>query len=249
VAKNLIVNDEIFVPVSKLPGLEGHDSALYRTRVAEVKKRQIKVQLPNNGMSDWIGSGNCQRNVGIMILSVGDLKTETSLLDPLAKSILQYCRLLVRDDSLRAYKVRSKAELEVIWKQDQAAYSHVVIIGHGSKAGIKFSVDDWVAPDVLAASLNVQGAPQKIFVSLCCQTGFAAVGKPLSKAAICSHFLAPFHDVHGAVASQFAQTFLALHLLSGESAGVAFKHARKYVSGSTSFRLWQDGELAQLNFS
>ena len=119
----------------------------------------------------------------------------------------------------------------------------MVIVGHGSPEGIKFSVDEWVKSDVLDAALKVRGAPKIVFVSLCCQTGCKAAGGKLSEMAICSHFIAPFHSVHGAVASQFAQTFLAFHLLVGESAGVAFRHARKYTPGSTSFRLWEKGKL------
>lgn len=57
------------------------------------------------------------------------------------------------------------------------------------------------------------------------------------------HFIGPFHSVHGAVASQLAQTSLAFHLIEGESIGVAFKHAREYTPGSTSFRLWTNGKL------
>lgn len=242
-ATHFAVDDKVFVPASRIPGMEGHPSAFYETRIAEVGIRKVKVHLQAGAISEWIGSGLCQKNVGILIFTIGDLETETGLLDPLAKSVLQYCRLLVPDDYLRAYKVRSLAELKSIWQKEQAAYSHVAIVGHGSPDGIKFSVDGWVKADALDATLKVWGAPKKVFISLCCQTGYKTTGGKLSEMAICSHFIAPFHSVHGAVASQFAQTFLAFHLLEGESIGVAFRHARKYTPGSTSFRLWENGKL------
>lgn len=242
-ATNFAVDEKVFVPASRIPGLEGHSSAFYETRVAEVGVRKLKVQLRGGSVSEWIGAGLCQKNIGIIIFTIGDLETETGLLDPLAKSVLQYCRLLVPDDYLRAYKVRSLAEFTSIWHKEQAAYSHVVLVGHGSPDGIKFSVDEWVNADALDAALKNRGAPKKVFISLCCQTGYKSVGGNISKAAICSHFLAPFHSIHGAVASQFAQTFLAFHLLEGESVGVAFKHAREYTPGSASFRLWENGKL------
>lgn len=242
-ATHFAVDDKVFVPASRVPGMEGHPFAFYETRIAEVGIRKVKVHLQAGATSEWIGSGLCQKNIGILIFTIGDLETETGLLDPLAKSVLQYCRLLVPDDYLRAYKVRSLAELKSIWQKDQAAYSHVVIVGHGSPEGIKFSVDGWVKSDVLDTTLKVWGAPKKVFISLCCQTGYKTAGGKLSEMAICSHFLAPFHSVHGAVASQFAQTFLAFHLLEGESVGVAFRHAREYTPGSTSFRLWENGKL------
>lgn len=242
-ATHFAVDDKVFVPASRVPGMEGHSSAFYETRIAGVGVRKVKVHLQGGATSEWIGSGLCQKNIGILIFTIGDFETEAGLLDPLAKSVLQYCRLLVPDDYLRAYKIRSLAELKNIWQKEQAAYSHVVIVGHGSPDGIKFSVDEWVKADVLDATLKVRGATKKVFISLCCQTGYKAVGGKLSEMAICSHFLAPFHSVHGAVASQFAQTFLAFHLLEGESVGVAFKHAREYTPGSTSFRLWENGKL------
>ncbi|MEW6766075.1 MAG: hypothetical protein AB1344_09865 [Pseudomonadota bacterium] len=242
-ATQFSVDDKVFVPTSRIPGMVGHHSAFYETRIAEVAPRKVKVHLQAGAVSEWIGAGLCQKNIGILIFTIGDLETEIGLLDPLAKSVLQYCRLLVPDDCLRSYKVRSVAELISIWQKEQPAYSHVVFIGHGSPEGIKFSVDGWVNPDMLDSALKVRGAPKKVFISLCCQTGYKAVGGEISEMAICSHFIAPFHSVHGAVASQFAQTFLAFHLLEGETVGVAFKHARKYTPGSTSFRLWESGKL------
>jgi hypothetical protein len=242
-ATQFAVDDKVFVPASRIKGMEGHPFAFYETRISEVGVRKVKVLLQGGATSEWIGAVLCQKNIGILIFTIGDLETETGLLDPLAKSVLQYCRLLVPDDYLRAYKVRSLAELKTIWLKEQAAYSHVIIVGHGSREGIKFSVDEWVKPDVLDSNLKVRGAPKKVFISLCCQTGYKAAGGKLSEMAITSHFLAPFHSVHGAVASQFVQTFLAFHLLEGESVGVAFRHARKYTPGSTSFRLWENGKL------
>jgi hypothetical protein len=37
------------------------------------------------------------RSLGFLVLRVGDLITEATLLDPLAKSVLQYLRLLISD--------------------------------------------------------------------------------------------------------------------------------------------------------
>jgi len=56
----------------------------------------------------------------------------------------------------------------------------VVIIGHGSREGIKFSVDKWVKSDILDATLKVRGAPKKVFISLSCQTGYKTAGGKLS---------------------------------------------------------------------
>lgn len=76
-------------------------------------------------------------------MTLGDLSTEETLLDPLAKSVLQYCRLLVPDDQVKAYKIRSLKELTSIWGKEHALYSHVIFVGHGSCKGFCFSNDGW----------------------------------------------------------------------------------------------------------
>jgi hypothetical protein len=237
------VNDKVFVPSSKFEALTFHPTAFYETRVVAVAGKKMQVNLPQQVISDWIGSSLCHRTIGILICTVGDLETEHTLLDPLTKSVLQFCRLLVDDDSVRHYKVRSLAELRYIWHREQAAYSHVILIGHGAADGIIFHIDRKVGAEALSDATTVRGAPRKTFISLCCKTGFKAFGGTYSKAAICEHFIAPFHSVHGVVASQFCQSFLAYHLLDGETVGVAFRHAREATPGGASFRLWESGNL------
>lgn len=242
-AGRFAVGDRVFVPSSKIPGLDDLASVFWESTVAEVANKKIKVDLRHGETSDWIGTSLCHKNIGVLILTFGDLQSEATLLDPLAKSVLQYCRLLVQDDYLRAYKIRSTKELKKIWSVEQLNYSHVIFIGHGSQQGYMFANNGWVSPEIIEKALKVRGAPRKVFISLCCQTGYADVGKPLSKMAISSHFIAPFHSVHGAVASQFAQTFLAHHLLDGKTTHVAFRHARESTPNGTSFRLWKNGNM------
>lgn len=235
--------ERVFVPASKFDELVGYPTAFYETRVTEVNGKRLRVALPNGATSDWIGSALCHRNVGILILTIGDLETEIPLLDPLAKSVLQFCRLLVDDGSVRHYKVRSVHELRYIWQRDQILFSHIVLIGHGDVDAVIFHVDGRVSPHLLDQATQFRGALQKTFISLCCKTGYRSFGGVFSEATICEHFIAPFHSVHGAIASQFCQSFLAYHLLEGQTVGVAFRHAREATPGSTSFRLWKNGTM------
>jgi hypothetical protein len=242
VAKNLNVGDRVYIPCAHLQGLPEQPSALYRTEVAEVGPRSIRVNLPAGAVSDWIGNGLAHKDVGILIVTIGDYQTELTLLDPLAKSVLQFCRLLVPDDQLRSLKVRSIAEFRRFWGDVQAAFSHVILIAHGRKNGIRFG-DDWINPDELDNVLRVWGASPKLFISLGCQTGYQEFAGALSRQAICGSAIAPFQSVHGAVASQFCQSFLTSHFIEGKSIGVAFKKARTSVVGGASFRLWKSGGL------
>ena len=183
-------------------------------------------------------------SLGLIIVSIGDFETEETLINPLSKSVLQYARLLMPDDILRHVRVRSVPELKTIWNQNQAAYTHVVIIGHGSPKGIKFGVDGWVSAKRLNQEVvRVWGGSKKTIISLCCKTGYKSFCGSVSSYAQCSYFIGPYHSVHGAVASQFCQTFLAHHFLEGKTVVVAFKRSRDSVAGSASFRLWASNQL------
>lgn len=206
-ATSVNVGDRVFVPSSRLPGGERFPFAVKECDVIEVIGRSIRVQLAGGEPSDLIGLSLVHSNVGILILNIRDLETETTLLDPLAKSILQYCRMLVSDSQVRVFKVRSKEELNTIWQMEQITYSHVVICGHGTKDALKFGVDGLVNIDDFIAALRVHGAPSKTFISLCCSTGYKSFGGNLSRKAICNAFIAPMQEVHGAIASQFCQRF------------------------------------------
>jgi hypothetical protein len=243
VARALAVGDAVFVPCSRLDGLSKSGVALYKSEIVEVGRSKVRVRLSDGSSSDWIGASLVHRDVGILVLSVGDFETESTLLNPLAKSVTQFCRLLLPDDQVRAVRVRSLSELRALWQREQAAYSHVVWIGHGSATGINFGVDGWVDAQTLGDALRVRGAPRKVYISLCCKTGYKSFGSALSRTTICSRFVGPFHSVEGAVASQFCQTFLTAHLLEGRTVGVAFNKAGGSVPGGISFRLWTAGRL------
>lgn len=241
-ARNLQINERVFVPVSKLRANLSSPSSFVEKEVLAVEGRSIRVDI-GDAQTELVASSLCHRNIGILLLNIGDLETEMTLLDPLAKSILQFCRLLVSDDFIQGYKIRSLNEIAHLWSRSHAAYSHVILIGHGSQASINFANGGWIETDRFMAVFDVEGVAGKTFVSLCCETGYKAFGGVASAHAVCERFIGPFHSVHGAIASQFVQTFLAYHLLEGETSKVAFRHARACVPGSTSFRLWKNRRL------
>jgi hypothetical protein len=241
VARNLHLGDEVFVPTSLLQGAGDQQSAFYRTTVQEIFGRRARVNVGAN--SEWVASSKCQRNIGLLVINFGDLQSETTLLDPLSKSVTQFCRLLASDDYVRFAKIRSLRELSLIWRRDHGAFSHVIVIGHGNGTGMKLAVDDWCTASQICDVLDVEGVSPKFFINLACQAGYAAFGKEFSEMYACAAFLGAYHSVHGAIASQFVQSFLVFHLLQGETPKVAFRHARDRVPGSTSFRFWRNGVL------
>lgn len=238
------VGDRVYVPCLLVPDLEDQDTALYRTKISSINARSATVEVPRGAVSGPIGVGRLHSDVGILIINIGDFVSEAALLDPLAKSVLQFCRLLVPDDQVIAVKVRSVAELKAFWIKNHRAYTHVILIGHGNRDCIGFGVDGDVNLPTLDDALKDRGAKPKSFISLCCKTGYADFGKTFSRFTICKTFAAPFHSVHGATASQFCQTMLTWMLVEGRTTKVAFRSARNSVPGGVSFRLWQNGELS-----
>lgn len=241
-AKSLKPNDKVYVPCARLE-LTDRPFALYETEVVQVTDRSVVVSLPNGSNSAQIGASLVHKNLGIAIVRIGDFATELTLLDPLAKSMLQYCRLLVTDSAVALVETRSIAELTRWWSGNQAAYSHVLLVGHGRRNGVRFAVDEWVGAEALGGTLSCKATQSKVVLSLCCQTGHAPFGQVMSRTKMCGAFVGPFNAVHGAIGSQFCQTFLAHQLLEGQTTAVAFRNARKSTPGSASFRLWQQGKM------
>lgn len=242
-ARKLTVGDVVFVPWSRVGLDPAGVSALAKATVAEVVGKRIVLNLPGGTQSPPVGASLVHRDAAVLLVRIGDFQTEMSLLDPLAKSLLQYLRLLLPDDSVRLLELRSLAEFDQAWPQHAPAFSHVVLIGHGSQGSVTFGVEGRVSSSDLALHMAVQPVRQWSFLSLCCQTGYAEFAKRFSAEPLCREIVAPFNSVHGAIASQFAQSFFAFHFIEGETASVAFRHARTGTPGAVSFRLWRKEKL------
>jgi len=239
------IGDSIYIPAVKL-GVTGNGRALYHAKVLQRKPdgRSVKVELPEGDSSDWIGTSLCHKNVGIYVVQIGDYETEISLLEPLTKSILHFFRVMFDDDAVRVARVRSRAELSRLWNQDHGAYSHVILIGHGRGDAVQFGVDGWVAAGDIANDFSPSGLSPKVFISLCCQTGRAAFGRPFSMNDACSALIAPFQSVHGAVASLFTQSYFGYHFLEGLGDKSAFNRVRSGLPGGASFKYWERGNAS-----
>lgn len=231
-----------YVPASLLPDGERYPTSLYRTTITAVDKRSAKVRLRDGTDSDWIATSKLHRNVGIVIVSIGDFGTEETLLNPLSKSILQFCRLLLDDSSVTHLKVRAIGELGMWWKLNHGAYSHIIFIGHGAPGSIEFGYGGARTPENFEARVFSIPTDKKTVISLCCETGKAAFSKKFSELKTCRYLIAPFHSIHGAIASQFLQTYMCLQLLHGKSIKVAFNKAAATVPGTDIFRLWEKGQ-------
>jgi hypothetical protein len=238
------IGDKVLVPAARLSGPEAQPFALMERKVLGQTDRSVRVD-DRDGKTVEIASRLVHKSLGILVLRVGDLATERTLLEPLTKSVLQFLRLLVPDHDLRVMELRTLAELDADWAEYHDATSHVVLIGHGSETSVSFVGDGPVTGDALGQRLSMTspGSDPKTFISLACLTGRAGFAKAFSLTPICKDLIAPFQSVHGAVASQFCQSLLAEHLLDGVEMPYAHARAAEAVVGGHSFRRWRNGKL------
>jgi hypothetical protein len=229
--------DRAWVPSSRLPGTQPF--ALMERPVLDVAERSIFV---DDGHGDRVKVSTRiahTRNLGFLILRVGDLSTETTLLDPLAKSVLQYLRLLISDSQVQMLHVRTEDEVRAFMSASGAAFSHMILIAHGTPSSLLAMTTK--LSGVVVGSMLDAGDP-KVVISLACSTGKTAFARELSNSKSIREFVAPFRETHGAAASLFLQTLLHKHLLMGHEFSAAFRIANDGLEG-THFRHWRNGVL------
>lgn len=242
-ARNIQNGDDVYVCRSRLPTVNDQSKAFFKTTVVARQDRSVSVRLPNGANSDFISTKFVHHRVGVAILALGDFQSESTLLDPLAKTVLQFCRLLFGDDDyVRFLKIRTDQELELLCQSRQLTpYEHIVIIGHGGKDGAICGAISDIAVSRLREILEINNPAPWDFSFLCCYLGRKAFGDVFSKSQICKSMVAPYNAVHGANSAQFVQTYLVKLLLEGETIAVAHRHASDSTPKGSKFRLWRGG--------
>ena len=238
--------DHVLVPAGRLAEPDQQPYALMPRKVLAQSGRSVRVDDGAGGTVEIASRLVHPSSLGFLVLRIGDFGTEVALLDPLAKSVLHFLRLLIPDSDLRAIELRTLARLDVHWAAHYGATSHVILIGHGSSSNIRFVGDGPVSGTDLALRLHVHApnSQPKTFISLACLTGRAAFAKGFSLSPICRDLIAPFRSVHGAAASQFCQTLLTDHLLGGVEIPYAYAHSAGAVVEGGRFRRWRDGSMS-----
>lgn len=235
------IDHYIYVPVERISSASQVPHALVKGKVIAIDKRTLTVDLPYGIGTVNVASSAVHVDVAVCLIRIGDFDTEATLLDPLAKSILQYLRLLIPDDQLKQFSVRTKEEFFQVYSRTAPSHSHFVIVGHGTEDSLLFAMKDKVKGEDLARQLELRCSDARTFINLCCETGKAGFSKKFSQSPICRVLISPLGSLHGAVASQFLQTLFGYHFLEGRTLKVAFNKAREQVPGGAAFRIWRNG--------
>lgn len=247
-SKTIRIGDQVCVPVERVARGSNCPYPIVTGYVSARNGRTLTVNnLPYGiGTVQIASSAVHEANLSVSIVRIGDFASETTLLDPITKSISHYLRLLLPDDRLRTHYIRSLDELNRLWTDHSNGVSHFIIVGHASGADLLFATDGAVnSSDVAARLIPVIGAGSD-FVLLCCESGKVNFARPFSNAACCRNLIAPMGKLHGASATQFATTFFAQMLLEGDSTRVAYKAAVNCTPGGPNFRHWVNGNHLKL---
>lgn len=235
---------EAYVPVQRIDKKANAPFALVKGTITRIENRSAFIDLPFGLGNQKVATSVLHRDAGLLIVKIGDFATEDSLLNPLARSVESFAHLLFPGDQLKSVDLRTWDELRAVISKYHKAYSHFVLIGHGSNSDLLFANSAKVGVGTLIDFLETEEVSSKTIVSLSCHTGEAAFAKPLSESTACSALVAPLGAVHGVSASHFAQTYLGYHFLEGKTAKVAFNKARGESPGAANFRYWKNGAFA-----
>jgi hypothetical protein len=236
-----VVGERVHVPSTKLGSADEYPFSMVSTTIREITDRSVKVELRDGEISQAIPLSVVRKKLGILILEIGDYKTEETLLTPLKKSILQFTRLLLSDDYIRHYTIRTPGEFSYIWSEQHAVTSHLIMIGHGDASSLLFGENTAVNAAQLIQLLHTpQGIGEaKQVISLCCKTGSKTFGGAVSGNPNVESFIGPVSSVHGASASQFCQSYLTYLFLQGYRSSTAYEYAKAANPGTSDFVLWR----------
>lgn len=232
------VGDQVWVPSTKLGGSLPY--ALTSREVKGQRNRSVTVDA-QGGATVNVSSRLVHPNtLGFLILTLGDFATEATLLDPLAKSTLQFMRILVPDDVLHSVKLRTENELRQYMQLHGRGISHVILIGHGTANSLVTAAGRMEATSFVSAMDTY--SVDRTLISMACKTGQKGFSGVVSSADGWRDCVAPHQEIQGAGASLYAQFLLHTHLLHGHE----FKASARLADAATEgikFRHWRNGRL------
>ena len=237
------IGSEVWVPTSRLTQAEsnprfGYPFALKCVEVRDVEDQSVIVDGRDGPVKIAFRLAHPDP-FGLLLIKIGDFTTEQTLLDPLAKSVLQFLRLLVSDDCLRYISVRSEDEIREFMAVQGNAFSLCVIVAHGKNDGSGIILPGDKSLPV--KHLETCFAPSiSSVVSLACHTGKVAFGSVISAGDSSRDFVGPLSSIHAVSASLFAQSLMNRHLLEGREFSAAVRAARDSNDDSR-FIHWRGG--------
>lgn len=177
----------------------------------------------------------------MLIITLGDYESEIITLDPIAKSILYFGKLIHRDDCLRYFKIRSEKAFQDVLIKYGKCHDVIILNGHGTDHSFIFGRDKKETRDAkkFISYFPEDFGREKIIISLSCNTGSENLGLQISQQKkYCKAFIGPNNNLQGAIASQYCQTFLSNYLFSANIIEDSHKLSKDAIPGSEIMQLF-----------
>lgn len=235
------VGQNVLVPaasLSKVP--QGETHALVERIVHEVVERSVRVDT-SGGDSELVASSQVHAAFDLVLLSMGDFRSEPTLIGPIRESLQAFFGLLMPTDRFKVWPIRTKIELADRMEHEGLPSTHIVMVGHCDGNSLLLAANESLSGAQFGQLLLDGGGVPKTVVSLACKSGRAGFGKALSQSGGCAGVLAPFNDIHGAAAVLMAATYFTELLLNGTQSATARKRARAALPPPAPLSWWRDG--------
>lgn len=241
-ATDLKANDKVYVPNLTASNYDGSDHPSHiEATVESIKTSRVYVRY-DDGSIGFFKKADCHRNLGILILTIGDLESEKEMLDSLKESIFYNLKLLLSEKFIECITVRSVNEISAYWQINHSRFSDVIIVGHGNKESIYFAMDQHIKASCLMSAFDIGSDSKTTFINLSCASGNKSFGGIASSFDFCESFIGPKNNVYVPIASQFVQMFFTFRFLDGKRSFTAFSRARKALISSSVFSFWKSGK-------
>jgi hypothetical protein len=209
-------------------------------------------------------------NPGFLVLQLGDREAEHTV-DRAAKAIHGSLESLFASCGVRVdFEIRrTPEELAAFMAYARDMYSHIVLIGHGDKDGLKFRSISIDTPNDESeaerrARLSIVSAQRVVdllgcdlgcrdveILSLCCHSGCDEMGAALSDAKNVSSVIAPAKEVSMQWAAHFVTDYFLRVFVNNEHVDDAVPAAVLACSDQSTatptnyvpMRVWRDGQL------
>lgn len=232
---------ECYVRGSLIPGYDGYCPITYVTAYRQPDGSFVGgyPQPATFSQSDLLD------RPGFLVVHLGSIEkdytveTAASALYNSLQSLFAGCDIPVDFE-----RIRTTVELSEYMKQYRENYSHLILVGHGSTAGISFlDKPNPIAGGELAGCLGSDASEKRLqIVSLCCHSGCANLARALSAAPNITEVLAPNDTFDMRWAIHFVTGYFLYMYINNFDVDQAVRNAAR-ISGNAPMCIWRNAEL------
>jgi len=184
-------------------------------------------------------------NPGILVVELGHIQRDSTVQSAASALHASLTSLFLPcGGDVDFEQMRTTSELSQVLRVYRPNYSHIVLIGHGSRDGIQFMDQSTpVKGRELAGLLGPDGSDRPVqLISLCCHSGCKELASGLSEDRTISEVIAPAESFDMRWSVHFVIGYFLQLYLNGKSVEDAVS-AAVMNQKETPMCVWRDGEM------